>query len=1168
MDLLSTLNPAQREAVQLVNGPILVLAGPGSGKTRVLTHRVAYLIQERHIAPYNILAVTFTNKAAREMRERLIQLIGEAHGRDLTIGTFHATCARFLRRDGERVGLGRDFAIYDDDDQTALIKQILKELNLNDKAYRPGAVLGAISKAKNDLVAPADYAPPSHWHEAIRRAYVRYQQLLAQNNAADFDDLLVLAVRLLRENPDVLARYQNRYAYLHVDEFQDTNSAQYTLMKLLADKYQNLFCVGDEDQCLVPGTQIQTPTGLKPVETIRRGDLITVAAGRGATMPLPVARVHHQKYRGKIIEIRTQRGYTLRVTPNHMLFARLGLAEEIYYVYLMCRIDRGYRIGIAQGTRSNGVREQPFTGLVIRGNQENADKVWILRVCRSKSEAAFYEQYYSFSYGIPTTVFHGVGRAMRMSEEQIAQLFDQIDTRQRAARLMADLALFPEYPHHRPKGIAGERSPHRIVVNLRLFGDTRRTNESPWNAHRVSLNTTDRQLEAQLCARGFHTRAGRRQTWRIESSNLAYDQADAFARQLALQGGDLEIARCAFLTNAKSVGGLTLPFDFQPASHIHPTMILPVLENGEIVDDPVVEVTWQDYAGLVYDLDIDKVHNYLADGIVVHNSVYGWRGADYRNVLRFAEDFPNAQVRLLEQNYRSTQTILDVAQAVIRKNKSRHPKKLWTENPAGVPITLYEAYDQDEEAQFVVDEIARLTRAGVKPRDCAIFYRTNAQSRALESMFTRRGMAYQLIGGFRFYQRREVKDLLAYLRLTQNPEDSVAFTRILNVPARGIGKTTMDAVMQWANRQRVAPLALLQQLRDETQRHEAAVKTKTAPAAGSDLLAAFDARARKPLIAFVNLIESVIAARADEKLSALLELLIQKIAYADHLRDGTEEGEDRWENVAELVRATQRYQNANADVTLPLFLEEAALQSDIDTMKDEANAPTLMTLHTAKGLEFKIVFIVGLEEGLFPHSRALEDPAQMEEERRLCYVGITRAKEKLYLVRAFRRALYGSYDTSTPSRFLADVPRTLTTSGGKLGAPTGTGWSNQRAAYHRTDEDQFALQDDAAEETPRPARRTQRADADFDFDDAADATPRRRTRASHSLPKPPPSLPRAPTQTPAPQFRAGDKVQHPNFGDGVVIASKITGADEEVQIAFVGIGVKRLIARYANLTRK
>ncbi len=784
MDILSELNPAQREAVKIVEGPVLVLAGPGSGKTRVLTHRVAFLIHECGIAPHNILAVTFTNKAAREMRERLTQLVaGDASSRDnaqpepnshlrrdvadtatlgdaaqdrvrdLTIGTFHATCARFLRRDGESVGLNRGFVIYDEEDQTNLMKQALKEFNLNDKTYKPGAVLGVIGKAKNELIGPDEYVAPSYWHEAVRRVYKRYQQLLAENNAVDFDDLLMTTVNLLRDNSDLLERYQNRYLYLHVDEFQDTNMAQYVLMKLLSDKYQNLFCVGDEDQ-----------------------------------------------------------------------------------------------------------------------------------------------------------------------------------------------------------------------------------------------------------------------------------------------------------------------------------------------------------------------------------SIYGWRGADYRNVLRFREDFPNANTVLLEQNYRSTQTIVQVAQSVIRKNLTRHAKNLWTKNERGIPIMLYEAYNEEEEAQFVVEEIARLTkreyrpageRGGYAPHDIAVFYRTNAQSRNLEDAFVRRGMPYKLVGATRFYQRREVKDLLAYLRLIYNPNDRIAFNRILNIPPRGIGKRTMDELARWAERTGQSPYTLLETLKETTgDRQQAAEETPPTSLDARPLSFAetFDARTRKTLLAFVHLLGGLRAVQQEKNLTELFDLILEKTGYEDYLRDGTREGDDRWANVLELRKVTEEYLDPT-HIALPQFLEQVALVADVDTLDESVDAPTLMTLHTAKGLEFPVVFIIGLEDGLFPHSRSFEDPDQMEEERRLCYVGITRAKERLYLVHAFRRTFYGSSEPSEPSRFLADIPRELV-------AGAGT-------------------------EEATESRRSQ-----VTIRSASSAT-------RHS-----------PPASPASQFKPGDKVHHATFGYGVVVSSKINRDDEEVDVAFEGKGVKRLLASIAGLKKK
>jgi len=749
MDILSSLNPVQQDAVKLVEGPILVLAGPGSGKTRVLTHRVAYLIGERNIAPFNILAVTFTNKAARAMKERLMQLIGEARTRDLTIGTFHATCARFLRRDGERVGLDRSFVIYDDDDQTTLIKQVIKEMNLNDKQYRPGAVLGAIGKAKNELIAPEQYEAATYWHEAVGRAYKRYQNLLAENNAVDFDDLLMTTVTLLRDNADVLARYQERYHYLHVDEFQDTNIAQYVMVKLLADKYRNVFCVGDEDQ-----------------------------------------------------------------------------------------------------------------------------------------------------------------------------------------------------------------------------------------------------------------------------------------------------------------------------------------------------------------------------------SIYSWRGADFRNVLRFREDFPNARVILLEQNYRSTQTILDAAQAVIRKNPTRHEKNLWTENDRGIPVTRFEAYNEEEEARYVVDEIAQLNRQGYAFKDCAVFYRTNAQSRNLEDAFVRHGMPYKLVGSTRFYQRREVKDMLAYLRLVNNPNDSVAFMRVLNVPTRGIGKRTMDELQLMSERMEVSKYRVLLSLRDKS-----TVNTRSEQS--TDTSSQFDARTTRSLLKFADLLEEVRNAQNEMKLTELFDLILLKIDYESYLRDGSREGDDRWGNVLELRSVTKAYSADAALLTLPQFLEEVALVADVDTLDDSVDAPTLMTLHTAKGLEYRVVFIVGLEEGLFPHSRSFDDAAQMEEERRLCYVGITRAKERVYLLYAFRRTTYGNSEVNEPSRYLQDIPRELVAGGEKLERE-----NRESARMPRKEE----WRESRADSAVRNARSAIKSSAN-----GARAT----------------------------QFRAGDKVVHPMFGTGIVVSSRAAGADdEEVKVAFEGKGLKTLLQSIAGLKKK
>ena len=730
MNILAGLNPAQREAVEAIEGPVLVLAGPGSGKTRVLTHRVAYLVRECGIPPYNIMAVTFTNKAAGEMRTRLAELIG-TRLQKLTIGTFHAICVRILRREAEASGLRRDFVIYDSSDQLSLVRQALKALNLDDKTYRPQAIHGAISRAKNELITSQNFRPQTYWQEIAGRVYKRYQELLAANNALDFDDLLMGAANLFREHPDVLDKYQRRYLYILVDEWQDTNTAQYELVRLLASKRRNVFVVGDEDQ-----------------------------------------------------------------------------------------------------------------------------------------------------------------------------------------------------------------------------------------------------------------------------------------------------------------------------------------------------------------------------------SIYGWRGADFRNLRRFRSDFPEARLILLEKNYRSTQVILDVANAIIAPNVHRTPKKLYTDKGKGVPIVVHEAYNEVEEAQYVVETIGRLVAQGeARPGDCAVMYRTNAQSRALEDAFVWAGMPYKLVGATRFYARAEIKDVLAYLRVIHNPADNVSLARILNVPRRGIGARTRAALESLAAQMGTSLYGALQVLKKETEETEGNSENR-----GKVLTA----RMRKPLLQFAELLDGLIAIRDKVSVPELLDRMLEVTGYESYLRDGTEEGEDRWSNVMELFTVAREYAALSPDEALATFLEEVSLVSDVDNLDESADAPTLLTLHSAKGLEFPVVFIIGLEDGLLPHSRSFDDVEQMEEERRLCYVGITRAKERVYLVHAFRRTLYGFSDVSLPSRFLEDIPDHL-------------------------------VAGRAVKKTPaKQGKRRFRRQTEW----ASPAAPR-----------------------PVAKFYAGERVRHSTFGEGIVVESRLRDGDEEVTVAFEEKGVKRLLASFAKLKK-
>jgi len=722
MDWLSELNPQQREAVTAPPGPILVLAGPGSGKTRVLTHRIAYLIGEGLADPPSLLAVTFTNKAAREMIGRVEHLLGaDPAGHKLraglTLGTFHAFCARLIRLEADHLPYARDFVIFDEDDQRTIIRQALKDFNLDPKQVQPGRVHHAISQAKNELITAEEYPSGSYFQEIVRRAYARYQATLLANNALDFDDLLLWAVRLFEENPQVLGRYRRRYAHLLVDEFQDTNTAQYLLLRLLGGEQPHLFVVGDPDQ-----------------------------------------------------------------------------------------------------------------------------------------------------------------------------------------------------------------------------------------------------------------------------------------------------------------------------------------------------------------------------------SIYGWRGADYRNVHRFQEDYPSARTILLEQNYRSTQTILDIAMAVINRAPRRQVKRLFTERGRGSLAILHEAYDEYEEAAAAVDIIATLTaRGAAQPADCAIMYRTNAQSRLLEEAFLRAGLPYRLVGAQRFYGRREIKDLIAYLRLIHNPADQVSLLRVLNTPPRGIGAKTVQILLGLSQRHSLEPAQILLDLaRGEDSRFAAEI----------------DARARRALVPFGRSLQRWLQAKQTLDVVGLMDLVLEETAFESHLDDGTDEGLQRIENVQELRRAAQDLDT----MELATFLERVALVSDQDTLTDSLNAPTLLTLHAAKGLEFPVVIIVGLDDGLLPHQRSFQDSEAMAEERRLFYVGITRAQDRLYLLRAFRRRVAGESLLGKPSRFLEDIPAELL-EGDLAGLQT---W--ERRSYQRRT---------AWQGTFKPPRQ--------------------------------------------PRFRPGMRVRHESFGEGIVLQTSLHHDDEELVIEFERDGVKHLAASFARL---
>jgi DNA helicase-2/ATP-dependent DNA helicase PcrA len=722
--ILADLNPPQREAVLLTEGPLLILAGAGSGKTRVITHRIAYLIGELNIRPWNVLAVTFTNKAAEEMRERVANLLG-AEGLNVWVGTFHATCVKILRKSAQHLGLRSSFVIYDEGDQLALLRMCLRELDLSERVIHPRVVQSRISRAKNDLLTPAEYAAQAadYLEERVARIYYRYQAALQRNGALDFDDLLTETVRLFLERPMILTSYQDLWSYIMVDEYQDTNHAQYRLIRLLAERHQNLAVVGDDDQ-----------------------------------------------------------------------------------------------------------------------------------------------------------------------------------------------------------------------------------------------------------------------------------------------------------------------------------------------------------------------------------SIYRWRGADLGNILDFERDYPLCKVIRLEQNYRSTKSILEAASSVIAWNRGRKEKRLWTDNDAGEPIGFCHARDEEDEAVFIVETIRHLAmQEGYSFDDFAVFYRVNAQSRVLEDAMRRAVVPYVIVGGLRFYERKEIRDLLAYLRLIANPADSVGFLRAVNVPPRGIGRTTLDRLTEFA----MASGLSLWEACAEIEKH-----------------GLLPTRQLKALQDFRSLIDRFVMRLPETSVPDLVSTLLHETGYVAELeKEGTPDALSRIENLRELISAAQDFTQRSEDTSLHAFLDMVSLLTDVDeSLKETGGKVTLMTLHMAKGLEFPVVFIAGMEEGLIPHGRAYTDPEELEEERRLCYVGMTRAKRRLFLTTAVQRRLYGAESFNLPSRFLEEIKPHLLhrIEALTLSSASTLEGSHQPSPRYEVEEDQIPF---------------------VDF------------------------------------YQPGVRVRHPEWGVGRIRERIGHGEEMKVVVTFPGIGTKKLKVKFAQLSR-
>ena len=758
--LLNGMNDRQAEAVQTTEGPLLIMAGAGSGKTRVLTHRIAYLIDEKMVNPWNILAITFTNKAAREMRERAEKLKTEAQ--DCLIATFHSMCVRILRREADHIGYNRNFTIVDPGEQRTLMKRILKNLNLDPKKWNERAILGTISNAKNDLIDEVAYAnlAGDMYTEIVAKCYTAYQKELRQSEAMDFDDLIMLTLRLFDQNPDVLTYYQQRYQYIHVDEYQDTNHAQYQLVKLLASRFKNICVVGDADQ-----------------------------------------------------------------------------------------------------------------------------------------------------------------------------------------------------------------------------------------------------------------------------------------------------------------------------------------------------------------------------------SIYGWRGADMQNILDFEKDYPEAKVVLLEENYRSTKTILQAANEVIRNNRNRRPKNLWTQNEDGEEIVYYRANDEQDEALFVARTIDQLSREGYSHKDFAVLYRTNAQSRTVEEALLKSNIPYTMVGGTKFYSRKEIRDVISYLNLIANPSDNISYERVVNEPKRGVGPGTVEKIRDFASSQEISLL-------------DASANILLSPVKGKAAQAVYD---------FANMLLDLRERLDDFTVTKLVEAVLEKTGYIEALAtQATLESQARIENIEEFLSVTKNFDESPdnpADESgldkLSRFLNDLALIADTDDGDTESSEVTLMTLHAAKGLEFPVVFLVGMEENVFPLSRASEDEDELEEERRLAYVGITRAEKILYLTNANSRMLYGKTNYNHPTRFLREISSDLLDYQG-LARPSN---SSFKVSYTNSDTSQFGQGmslAQALQERKRQAAPSSISTGSLPFGKSSQSQPSK----------------------PEVAWAIGDIAHHKKWGDGTVLAVSGSGNSQELKINFSEVGLKKVLASIAPIEKK
>jgi DNA helicase-2/ATP-dependent DNA helicase PcrA len=1068
--LLDGLNDAQRDAVASPLGAALVLAGAGSGKTRVLVHRVAWLIQVEGASTNSILAVTFTNKAAAEMRGRIETLLGIPGGA-MWIGTFHGLTHRLLRLHWREAGLPQSFQILDSEDQSRLLRKVLKALELDETRWVPREIQWFINAQKDEGLRARqlnDNGDPTR--RQLIKIYQGYEDACQRAGVVDFAELLLRAYELWRDNAPLLQHYRMRFRHVLVDEFQDTNAIQYKWLMLLSGPEGQPFAVGDDDQCLAAGTEVTMGDGARrTIESIVPGDFVLSNYGGGDLRPARVTECFAKRRQGQLVCLHLHSGAVLKSTPEHVHFAGylLGETPQTYFLYLMHKEGVGYRLGTSQVYTSG--QAKPMVGFKQRALQEHADALWIIRTHSCENEARIDEILTSLRFGLPTCPFvPRKGQSVNgfaHDAVHLERIFNSPDTLVAAERLLEEVGLDIDRPHHQPQG----RNSNRRNIVITLCGD--RHGGAPM--HRISIAGVSGKDRAELEAMGLSVRAAKAHggSWRYETVRADFGELMTIARRIRDRLGGRFILQGHMLKRS-------LPFI--TAASIRPGMVM-VNDAGRF--DVVERIEREDHDADVYDINVERTHNFIAGGVVTHNSIYRWRGARVENLNQFRRDYPQAVLYKLEQNYRSTGTILKAANALIAHNEGRLGKNLWTSGEDGERVKLYAAFNERDEADFVVNRIREWVDRGGMRREIAVLYRSNAQSRVFEEAFLNARVPYRVYGGLRFFERAEIKDALAYLRLVSSRADDTSFERVVNLPTRGIGAKTLDT------------------LRDSARAGGTSLWTAAVAAVQGGL----PQRAAQALQAFLQLIETLTRNIAGLELHEQVDQVIQMSGLIEHFKkERGDRGEGRVENLLELVSAAKGFSPEGETDMQPLesFLAHAVLESGEGQADPYADCVQMMTLHTAKGLEFPVVFLAGMEDGLFPHQRSIADLASLEEERRLCYVGATRAMRHLYITYAEQRRLYGVDQYGQPSRFIGELPAELI--------------EEIRPRLH-VSRPVFVKRGAALAESP-----------------------------GHAM-------------------RMGSRVRHAKFGDGVVLNFEGNGPQARIQVNFEAQGTKWLMLSYANL---